>query len=289
MIKKLTLIFCLLLPVQLWAWGATGHRVIAAIAYDHLTPAAKKVVDKYSDNYSKSIDAQARFMELSAWPDFLRMRGVDTYNQWHFMGYPYTRDGVEGRRYPHKSLMWAVRFNEYQFKHNRSFRKRAKALAFVVHLFGDAHQPMHCVALYSKRFPKGDEQGLKYKLNNRKFQGLHAFWDAGGGLLTMPRIAYNKYVEKVKLLAAKLQKKYPWNQLQHQIANQNPKVWTRHSYEIAKNVAYSIPYDSKVTAAYRKKTQQASEKQLVLAGYRLAYWLNHNIKPVKALKRRNKK
>ncbi len=273
------LILCLFVPsASLLAWGATGHRVIGAIAYAHLTPAAKQAVNKYSLIFSKSKLPLNRFMAMSAWPDFLRMRGVDNFNQWHFVAYPYERDGVKGHRYPRKSLVWAVRYNEYLFKNSQSSRNRGKALAFIVHLFGDGHQPMHCITLYSKRFPRGDENGLRYKLDNARYQDLHQYWDAGGGLLTMSRIAYSKYLKKVSALAKKLQQQYPWSSLQKQAAEQNPKVWTRNSYEIAKDTAYSIPFDSKITKSYRQAARQASAKQLVLAGYRIAYWLNHNVR-----------
>ncbi len=262
-----------------WAWGATGHYVIAAIAYDQLKPAAKKEVNKYSKVYSRSRDAEYRFMMMSSWADRIKQQGIETYNQWHFMPYPYMKDGIKNKRYPRETLMWAMRYNQHQWRTQKSFRLRAKALAFIVHLFGDAHQPLHCVNLFDNQFPRGDKGGLRYTIKSRYGDNLHEFWDNGAGLLKINKRNRSRYVKKIEQLAKQLQHQYPFKKMHKQASEQNPKRWTRDSYALAVKDAYSTPYNSKVSAHYIKMSQKIVRKQLVLAGYRLAYWLNHHAVP----------
>ncbi|HAW78845.1 MAG TPA: hypothetical protein DCX27_03455, partial [Balneola sp.] len=73
-------------PTSGISWNATGHRVIAAIAWDHLTPTAKEnimtilkqapedsdLMDFY-DAESEHVD-KYYFMNASFWPDVVRDR-----------------------------------------------------------------------------------------------------------------------------------------------------------------------------------------------------------------------
>ena len=45
MTTALAVLICVALPLPAAAWGSIGHQVTALIAYDHLTPAARKQVD----------------------------------------------------------------------------------------------------------------------------------------------------------------------------------------------------------------------------------------------------
>jgi S1/P1 nuclease len=54
--------------------------------------------------------------------------------------------------------------------------ERALALSWLLHLVGDAHQPLHAVALYTPRlFETGDRGGNEIVLRGRG--SLHAVWD----------------------------------------------------------------------------------------------------------------
>lgn len=47
---SLVLIFGIVLPLQSWAWNATGHRIVATIAYNNLSPDVKRKVDSLTAN-----------------------------------------------------------------------------------------------------------------------------------------------------------------------------------------------------------------------------------------------
>src|SRR6516225_3034378 len=83
--KQTIFILLLSLAPVASAWNATGHRIVAAIAYDHLTTAAKQRVDallqKHPDygtllTSGAPAEAQARaraaFLAASVWPDVIR-------------------------------------------------------------------------------------------------------------------------------------------------------------------------------------------------------------------------
>lgn len=54
--------------------------------------------------------------------------------------------------------------------------ERALALSWVLHLVGDAHQPLHAVALFTQRlFDTGDRGGNE--INTGERGSLHALWD----------------------------------------------------------------------------------------------------------------
>lgn len=260
---------------QASAWSMTGHHVIAAISYDHLTPQAKKMVNRYSKTFSSSRRTKYRFMIMSAWPDRIKLQGIELYNRWHFMPYPDLHDGITSEPAPKKSLVWAVRYNKEQWRRQRSDRQRAKALAFIAHLVGDAHQPMHCIERFDKRFPYGDKGGLKWLIKSPKGRNLHEYWDNGAGLLKISKRSYKHYLKQVYALAKSIQKEYPWSALSKQMKQQDSSLWARHSFSIAKQYAYDLPYKGRPSKSYQVRAQQQSRKQLALAGYRLAYWLNN--------------
>src|SRR5687767_13920434 len=112
----------LILAHPLHAWNSTGHKAIALIAYQQLSPAARRQVDsllsKHPD-YSKWVEGvaladrgRAAFLEASVWPDTIRhdrrfhddnrtptppIPGLPAGSQsrhagWHFINLPFSPD-----------------------------------------------------------------------------------------------------------------------------------------------------------------------------------------------------
>ena len=83
-------------PIPCLAWGVEGHRIIAAIAADELTPAAKTQIEQLLG----SGDVSAAMMDASTWADEIRLQRPQT-APWHFVdipigsaGYDYLRDCI---------------------------------------------------------------------------------------------------------------------------------------------------------------------------------------------------
>lgn len=276
------------------AWDATGHRLVAAIAYTQLTPIAKKrIASLLHDTRARTNDRKqreslvftkrfvrqhtpsARFLAIAAWPDTLYADDVTAFNHWHFIDYPWTNDGTRLGYYPSDNVVWAIGQCQQVLESNKSsHHEKAFFLAFLVHIVGDAHQPLHCESFYSHQFLQGDHGGNLYPIHAAIANNLHHYWDQGAGLFHSKGKHYPLSNRAVWRLANKLMADYPRARLAAQSANLNAQSWTRHSFQIAKDSAYQIPQNTSPSKAYQAHAESIAAKRIVLAGYRLAAMLN---------------
>lgn len=79
--RRLVSSLAILLVVALCGgWGSTGHKVVAQIAYDRLTPTAKAEVDK--------LLGDSTLAEFSVWPDQIKSDKAWAWTKpWHFLAY----------------------------------------------------------------------------------------------------------------------------------------------------------------------------------------------------------
>lgn len=97
---------------------------------------------------------------------------------------------------------------------------------------------------------------------------LHYYWDQGGGFLAgQKRYSPTQLIK----LARDIEKKYPCNPEKIII---NPEQWARESHKLAVSSAYKINAGETPDNAYQEDVQKISQKQIVLAGCRLAAILN---------------
>jgi len=265
------------IPTWALAWSANGHKIVADIAYWHLTPTVRQQVNALT---KKSFSGRplARFEQAAAWPDSLKNQDVTMFNAWHFINLPIVRNGVTPPPLEQENVAWATKQMEQTVASSRATPKeRAMALAFLAHFVGDAHQPLHDSDLYSRRFPPpaGDQGGNTYTIQSPLAANLHTYWDQGVGLFPNYQVTH-RFVYTRQLASAFL-KQFPARSLQKSVHDVNPYHWTRQGYRIAKQFAYTIPFDSKPQDAYIKQAQFDVKKQLVLAGLRLARILNQQL------------
>jgi hypothetical protein len=72
--------FLLLLPhPQAWAWGTEGHRIIADIAWDHLTEATRENLRPFLGDDDLA--------SVSTWADDIRSERPET-APWHYVNIP---------------------------------------------------------------------------------------------------------------------------------------------------------------------------------------------------------
>ena len=142
------------------------------------------------------------FGQASIWPDLIQTLDDDVrrqYNrsQWHYINNivylsaddEAAFDGVFDHNMstsfqPHLrqnlNIIQALRGNLVTWKSDTaSEREKAVALCWIFHLAGDLHQPLHNVALFSKRFlPNGDRGGNSIDVFwEEGLRNLHAVWD----------------------------------------------------------------------------------------------------------------
>ena len=138
-------------------WGCTGHQVVAVIAEEHLNPHARDMVAQILA--AGPIDPALRrfcgantldaFADSSTWADDQRSIQPDTAG-WHFIDIP--RGVAKGDIAPNcpPSTSCITRAIDDQMailrNINASAQARADALRYIIHFFGDLHQPLHATS-----------------------------------------------------------------------------------------------------------------------------------------------
>jgi hypothetical protein len=175
-------------------WNMSGHSVIAELAGVILQrddPTVYQAVLAVMEAARLPADDDTGLGGLAAWPDRIKAppRGTpkeiaqlgQEHKPDHYINIPYTPGKAKGKPadVTGQSLLNALPTWMDQLTHGSDATARLEALAFVLHLVGDAHQPLHCAVLIDSRFhfalPEGDQGGNLVWFN--KTSELHALWD----------------------------------------------------------------------------------------------------------------
>lgn len=255
----------------LFAWNAEGHRIIAQVAYDHMTPGAKarfQVVHPILDKKNKP----PSFIEASVWFDTLRQKHSDTFSMMHYVDIPFSTDGTRAPK--PKPMNGLIAFNQSQdllLDNRGSPLERVFALRVLIHVVGDLHQPLHAATRVSRAYPYGDAGGNHVSLPKNKIaNNLHAYWDRGGGALLYSSDVHNPEI-RVRRRALEIEDAWP---CKPEFVDQDPVHWLAESHDLAVSAAYSITTKNFSTGAYQQTVSRTAEKRLALAGCRLAAVLN---------------
>jgi hypothetical protein len=274
--------------------------VVAAIAFRELKRANnQQVIDKvivqlkkhpdYSSRFEPKldlVDAQDQelflFMLGARWSDDIRDNSPDDDKQAHFIDIAFVPLGLPGVATADvdQSDNVVIKFNESvkTIKTSTDEGAKAKALTWLLHLVGDVHQPLHAVTMFTHQLkpPEGDRGGNEIFIRARDgahTMNLHAFWD--------DLIVSSDKFQTVRNRAAGLagRQEMARNTFSHQLASNKIEQWVQESYKLAKSVAYhdgaiegsGDRSDGKVLPEdYIPAAQATAERQIVLAGYRLA-------------------
>lgn len=266
-IISLSIVLCLfMVPTRTWAWNYTGHRTIATIAYDELTPAVRAKVDailRAHPRYEKDLLGEMSpgygepprfaFAMSGYWPDIIRsqmnpMHFTHHKGPWHYIDVrfqlpdwkpataPTTTDAgattqpvVEGP----KNIIEAIEKNRAELRdESLTDAQKAVAICWLTHLVGDIHQPLHATTLYSAQFPDGDRGGNSFIVHvRRENQSLHAVWDQMLGLQTSPTM--------INYLAGSIRSDPNLSRTAlPQSGWSDPEVWKKESHELGRAVVY---------------------------------------------------
>lgn len=259
-------IYCIicLYSTSLFAWNATGHRLIAQIAYDSLTPKAKHFFNKKNsvlNHHHKSYN----LVNSAVWMDHLYAPEFNSLRPMHYIDLPFTRDGSPLPKSNKINAIVAINMSKRTLLNPAATPlEQAIAVRLLWHVVGDIHQPLHAVTCVSQHYPKGDQGGNLYKLKKNPIaKNLHAYWDKGGGLLSQNK-RYRQ--QEIKQLATQLEKQWPCNPA---TVDTNPFHWALESHELSKKNVYNIHHHTP-DAAYQQKAQLITAKRIAIAGCRLA-------------------
>ena len=155
------------------------------------------------------------FLKAATWPDFVRpsrpgspgeiFKGpeITHYHQgpWHYVDIPWVpwfdKDKINATTLPARVEPNILTALDGVMKDLRSADKSAEgkavALAWLEHLCGDLHQPLHACTEFSSQYPAGDKGGNEEAVRaGGMVMRLHAFWDdALGTSDAFDAIAFN--------------------------------------------------------------------------------------------------
>ncbi|MGN6396544.1 MAG: S1/P1 nuclease [Mucilaginibacter sp.] len=245
--------------IALISWGVAGHRTVAAVAERHLTPNVKSVLLAYLKGQN--------IEDVSTWADEVRNQAeYKNTDKWHYLNLPigltYARfvEAVQGQNT--ENIYTAILKSEHVLSHTDNPPKvRIEALKFLIHLVGDAHQPMHV----SRKEDKGGNT-IQVRFDN-KGTNLHSLWDS--------KLIEHEHLSDADLIGA-CDKATPQEVKDWQSVD--PMVWLWESYQISSELYKEAESSANIDEAYYNKWIQVIHKRINQAGIRLAGELNRIFK-----------
>lgn len=291
-----------LTPMAAGAWHNQGHMMVAEVAWQHMNSGARcraiwllnsdKEYARGLQNPTAIAWRRALFVNAATWPDRIKANtsgfhddSVTSANAalnvgygdklrhkyWHFADFEVPNTGM----HPVPAVNALERIKLFtQALSDPTTPKALKAydLAWLLHLVGDVHQPLHMADQFGPAFgPDGNDRGGNgIPVNYPGYSELHGFWDGS------PGDAGNTSVLKVAIQAADLLPAPP----AADAAVSNVDTWGQESYELAVHQVYVPPVVLQSAApvtptpAYVANAQAISTARVALAGVRLANLLN---------------
>jgi len=294
---RLLLSFLLILATQLpvHAWDDGGHMLVALIAHSQLRPEVRKQADELLTHLVNA-DAPTQkysFATAACWMDDVRrVVGKEGLRNLHFINR--TCEGHDPQA-PH-ALSALKEFEAKLTDKNAAATERAEALACLMHVVGDIHQPLHAIDRDrgGNDFPVSGVPELWLNLaengqpvtetNPGKYQRLHAFWDFAYRYDVPPaarpeiKLMYgagnsaNPNVKRLEAEAKSLMRFLPDNNAL--LAETDAGKWVAESNALACNFAFETPRGATPSHEYVKRANLEASRRVVLAGYRLGALLN---------------
>lgn len=278
MIKHFYKVFCCFIffcvTINCYSWWSLGHEIVANIAYQQLTPKAKIKVDNLLKEFIKVTPGVTSFEQMAVWADTLywKQKIYLTFG-WHFIDNPYRADNVSSRFYTHSNnAVWAVNNILRSFTDNQaSTYEQARMLAFLAHIVGDLHQPLHNVSRISVTHPEGDKGGNDFQIifNGNRVK-LHEVWDNAFG-----EFDCEDSLTTVKKMSTAISTSYPPSYFGSRINALAPEVWSKEGFENAVKVVYKTKENGIPDTRYLAESKELIKAEIALAGYRLANILNN--------------
>lgn len=244
------------------SFNAEGHHVIALIASTDLgqrMPNTMKKVQKVLDKGGRDLLSAAVF------PDVIRNAQPET-KPFHFVDIELETGGPANPPLPAAPHVIS-KIPEFTaaLKHGGSAQQMVDALSWLIHLYGDIHQPLHCVTRITPQHPRpdGDRGGNSFTLKGSP-KNLHALWDSSVDFTSQSELQISKSILQEHSRAS----------LAADLAVTDIEKWARSSFNLAKQSAYgpllALPSPPKPSAAYLAAANKIGRRQAALAGYRLA-------------------
>jgi hypothetical protein len=267
-------VFALLLSYgHALAWGQEGHSVVAEIAEHRLDSATLEKIRLLlkTEIPSATEDTRVSLGSVASWADDYYHAQHDETRNWHFVNIPYERATYDPQvdckfdtKYGDCIINAIERSRATLADCTKKPEERVQALKFIVHFIGDIHQPLHDTER------NGDHGGNDVVVTFfGKSVKLHAVWDSEIIMRTV--FAWGAYVTRLETTW------FPGRDLIG-LDGGTPADWAVESHRFAREVAYEIPDGSILETDYFGKSLPIVDRQLALAGIRLAKFLKDALK-----------
>jgi hypothetical protein len=306
LVLALALAGSLLSAAPAHAWDELGHKVVARIAWDNMTPRARQQAVALlmaapddagiralmpTDGRPRAERERELFVNTSVWADIIRSRGAVgnryAHSDWHYVNFFWEQRTPGGPIVQRPEVPRAGELLNRMRVYGTSLgnaatpaAERAIDLAWTLHLVGDGHQPLHNSARISPQDTAGDRGGNSFTLAGLyPFNNLHAFWDSmvGFSVPWLPGIrTEDEYVESV---ASRIQARHPLSGMRSRLNPGQFEAWSRDGLRVAQTTAYPawLVRGERAPARYRPYAWRSAEPLIAIAGYRLADILNRQL------------
>lgn len=279
---------CCLCSLPAAAWNGAGHRLVAVLAWQQLSPPTRQFVIKVlatHPDHGRWVERAgghgdaAIFAEAATWADSIRNdpryydagRGEPTplldgvfdtrrHRQWHYID-------VDGNGRPVKGeLDRQIERLSRLLGSTSDMREISYALPWLLHLVADLHQPLHVGR-------SDDDGGTRFTIENPfskrlPFLSLHAYWDELPGPATLRGRRLQR--EAARLLA------------EHRPPAQGDVDLWREESRSLHPLAYPQQAGSLlpiIDEASQRRARATAERRLSEAGHRLGRLLETRLRP----------
>lgn len=289
------------------AWNDFGHMQVAALAYRTLDARSRQRVGellKLNPSYGywtvgskPGHERQSAFIRAATWADAIKADPAYTddkstdpnamqivgysdrsrHGYWHYINVPFSPDDTALQPAPTPNAVTMIDSLRATLASNdASDEVKSYALVWLLHLVGDIHQPLHCVARFDAEHPTGDHGGNGVEITG----AIHAApCDDPRYCPYAPPTRLHAYVDSVlgssyalePVLTAIAELPAPNSK---QVAIVDAARWAEEGLALAKSDVYVGPIGVgkgpfRVDSAYEMKIAALARQRVALAGVRL--------------------
>jgi len=253
------------------AWGQEGHSIVAEIAQRRLSPAAEAAV--------RAVLGTGSLGAVSTWPDDIRPSRPTT-TKWHFADIPLDKNDFNPERDckpdPANGDCVVAELERLRTELRRGSRQqRLEVLMIAVHFVGDIHQPLHTVS------DKGGGNAIDVTITAAgltcatgcppEFKTIktnfHRAWDSD--LIHRTVFSWGTYVDRLETGWLKTPEARKIG-----LDGGNPADWVVETHKYAQTVWHALGTDDVIDDKYFDQALPVLDRQLAVAGLRLARFLN---------------
>ena len=287
--------------VNAWCWGGAGHRIVAMIAEQRLSPEARARVSHLL------FDGQFTMADVSACADALRaaekgnLRPEEEYcirvagsvptgsAPWHYIDIPIPTSATSLDAFCPDGACVVEKIKSFTttLRDSVDEAERRAALMYLIHFVGDIYQPLHCVERKCDQGGNLEHVNFYLKHQERADHRLHSVWDSdlvdramADAKVRQDRVYATQLAGSIKRRDADKWAQQPFDE----VAWEGHAIAESHVYRgipvqdfcgITEKPAH--PPITDLSPEYEKEGERIVREQLQKAGVRLAELIEQNL------------